>query len=167
MKKLLVTVIGATAAIGAFAGYPLQFESPSFTVGDTTIGALNTVHGNYWSAAADATNNTYAIEAAGTVTCPTPLENAPTQSLGVKTTFTKPLSLSVAENGAATAIGDGLYFDSLVKFTVCDSAPDTSSYDGAKIVLWLQEDEDVTTGSEEEADGSGVALGSVEDVVAV
>jgi uncharacterized repeat protein (TIGR02543 family) len=59
--------------------------------------------------------------------------------LSIKTTFGKPLSFAV--NGDGTDGNMGIYFDSLVKFTVCEEAPDTD-YDGAKIAMWLQEEYD-------------------------
>ena len=144
MKKLLVTVIGATAAIGAFAGYPLQFDT--FGDGAKSTNELNAVHGNYWYANPEATDNAYTIEAltsAGTLDggCPLPTGSTPNKALSIKTKFTNPLSANFVDGGAATNINDGLFFDSLVKFTVCDTAPETDSYDNAKIVMWLQEDE--------------------------
>ena len=144
MKKLLVTAIGAAAALGAFAAGEislLRFED--MERGGTTISALNTAQGTYWSADQDATNNTYEIvERAEAIVArqETAISQAPTNALSVKTTFGKPLSVNVVDGGTATNINAGLYFDSLVKFTVCEDEPVTTNYNGAKIVMWLQEE---------------------------
>ena len=147
MKKLLVTVIGVAAALGAFAdSYTNAQRFEGMTQGETSVSALNTqaISGTYWYEFADATKtNEYAIEAwASSWAVPHPdafaEESDPENALSVKTQFGKPLEFSVADGKTAMAIGDGLYFDSLVKFTVCEDDP-AQNYDGAKIVLWLQE----------------------------
>ena len=69
-------------------------------------------------------------------------EGAQDKYLSVKTKFGSPLLRS-----EEVAMGDGLYFDSLVKFTACDEAPTATSYDveggdKAKLIVWALEDED-------------------------
>lgn len=145
MKKLLVTAIGAAAALGAYAtDITTQLRFENMAEGETTVTALNTEHAaTYWSEGANATN-TYTVEArtAEIVAKQTAISGAPNKALSVKTTFGKPLSVNVVAGGAATAIGtEGIYFDSLVKFTVCEDTPD-QEYEGAKIVMWLQEQYD-------------------------
>ena len=153
MKKLLVTVIGAAAALGASAGNISTQRFETAATGSKTISELNTLAGGaYWSG--DGTTNTYTIAALSGNIYPEsqnrPL-GTPTQALEIKTTFGNPLTLNVADGGTATNIpSSGIYFDSLVKFTVCEDAP-TQEYEGAKIIMWLQEqyaaDGETTTGT--------------------
>ena len=147
MKKLLVTAIGAAVAFGAFAD-SMRFESA-----EDGVKTISTLPGgdSYWSELAGSTN-TYTVGAAGTI-APAPLPIAsegsqPNKALEIKTTFGKPLSLNAVSGGTATNINNGLYFDSLVKFTVCEDTPD-QEYSGAKIIMWLQEqyDGDNVTGT--------------------
>ena len=148
MKKLLVTAIGAAVAFGAFAA-PVssqRFEEATER-GPIELSGLNTLAGgNYWSDTRGATTNTYEIEAFGSYVQPTSL-GAPTNALKVATKFGQPLEVK-SKLGVGESIGDGLYFDSLVKFTVCDDDPSedicTNAYKDAKIVMWLKENEDQT-----------------------
>jgi len=145
MKKLLVMVIGAAAAFGASAIEDgVRFEGLERQA--ITADQLNTAAGNtYWSELANSTN-TYTVEEMGAYTTggghpaafvgPGILSS--TNALNVKTTFGKPLSFKANTDGTGASIGAGLYFDSLVKFTVCEEPPE-ETYDGAKIVMWLQE----------------------------
>lgn len=144
MKKLLVTAIGAAAALGAYAGVitgdPLRFNT--FELGSVTTNELNDAHGwTHWTDPTTATN-TYAIETMGSYKQrqEAAISTEPTKALSVKTTFGNPLTVNIKADGTATNIAEkGIYFDSLVKFTVCEDAPD-QTYDGAKIVMWLQEE---------------------------
>lgn len=150
MKKLLVTAIGAAAALGAYAGViggsPLRFNE--FNTGSVTTNELNATHGwTHWTDPTTVTN-TYTIEKMGTgsfvqrQTRDVDPNVNPTNALSVKTTFGKPLSVNINADGSATNITEnGIYFDSLVKFTVCEDTPD-QEYEGAKIVMWLQEQYD-------------------------
>ena len=155
MKKLLVAAMGIAAAYGAFADPYVRAERfDSFQVGDkpkvsAEVGDLSTT---YWSEGSDASKtNEYEIVAAGSISEPATQpdyytdKGEPAKALSVKTQFGKPLSFNVVAGATEKPIGDGLYFDSLVKFTVCDDPP-TQEYSGAKIVMWLQttEDESVT-----------------------
>ena len=81
MKKLLVTAIGAAAALGPFADFPLRFEG--MADGPVTTNELNATHGEYWTEAVDATNNTYAIQArtAEIVARQSSIDAAPTKEL--------------------------------------------------------------------------------------
>lgn len=165
MKKLLVTVVGAVTALGAFAALQsdtvLQFENLS--EGVITTNGLNTALGDYFSHGEGASNNTYTVSGA-TISCPVPsqITGNTTKALDIKTTFGNPLDVSVVAGGTAQDIGTGIYFDSLVKFTVCEDAP-TQTYDGAKIVMWLQSEDGtgptnlmVRAGYLSYSDGSGV-----------
>ena len=148
MKKLLVTVIGATAAIGAFAytntvRFVTDAASPDADALNAAAQSWNgAASGTYVSEYNDATKtNEYSI---GTLTGTLPtaryMYGAPTNELSVKTRFGKPLEFRVDPANSSKAIGSGLYFDSLVKFTVCDGEPeDQAAYNGAKIMMWLQE----------------------------
>ena len=151
MKKLLVTAIGAAAAFGAFAGTISQQRIGDITAtGGKTVAELNTALGNYWSEPAGATN-TYTVSDLSSIGQITPpIDPISGKSLDIKTTFGKPLSVDIVEGGTPTNIpSSGLYFDSLVKFTVCEDAP-ADTYSGAKIIMWLQEAQD----------GSGNATGT-------
>lgn len=72
--------------------------------------------------------------------------------LEVKTTFGNPLTRkATTEAGGIDFLKDSHYIDSLVKFTIFDTAPTfekdgAAVYDGAKLAIWLQEnDEDNPT----------------------
>lgn len=73
--------------------------------------------------------------------------------LEVKTTFGNPLTrkATTAAGGIELVNNDSHYIDSLVKFTIFDTAPTfekdgAAVYDGAKLAIWLQEnDEDNPT----------------------
>ena len=141
MKKLLITAI-ATAGMAfglraADAGYlaGTDFEdgavpSTGWTIpqddpGQTLVNTANTdvYSGNVPTQWTDSNHNKF---------------------LAVKTTFGKPISLDLA---TAQAMSDGAYFDSLVKMTVCDEAPAATTYAGAKIMVWAQENADGTATS--------------------
>lgn len=62
--------------------------------------------------------------------------------LDVKTTFGNPLERKARADGMGVSLSDGVYVDTLVKFTIFDSEPDFSKYDGAKLMAWLQEELD-------------------------
>ena len=146
MKKLLVAAIGAVAAYGASAGSisEQRFEDVTGELPlSMTISELNTLAGaqtqvGFWSG--DEITNTYKAVLASGFPQDKPL-GTPTKALEVKTKFGNPLSLNAIDGGSATNIpASGIYFDSLVKFTVCDDVPE-QAYDGAKIIMWLQESE--------------------------
>ena len=71
--------------------------------------------------------------------------------LEVKTTFGNPLTRKATTAAGGIDLADSHYIDSLVKFTIFDTAPtfekdDAAVYDGAKLAIWLQEnDEDNPT----------------------
>ncbi len=142
MKKLITTAIVAAAAFGAFAiETGVRFEELSR--GATTIDDLNEITGSYWSSTG--ADNTYEVydwvgEAKASYAHPAPWApegvQSSTNALSIKTTFGQPLQFAVNENNATANMG--IYFDSLVKFTVCEEAPETD-YSDAKIVMWLQE----------------------------
>lgn len=146
MKKLLVTAIGAAAALGASAGLisTQRFENVSGELPlAATISSLNALAGGtFWSG--DELTNTYTyVSCAGEAIDPQvdePPLGTPTKALEVKTTFGSPLTVNAIAGGSSTNIpASGIYFDSLVKFTVCEEEPE-QTYDGAKIIMWLQED---------------------------
>ncbi len=146
MKKLLVTAIGAAAALGASAGLisTQRFENVTGELPQAaTISSLNELAGGtFWSG--DELTNTYTyVSCAGESIDPQvdePPLGTPTKALEVKTTFGSPLTVNAIAGGSSTNIpASGIYFDSLVKFTVCEEEPE-QTYDGAKIIMWLQED---------------------------
>ena len=142
MKKLLVTAIGAAAAFGASAGLISTQRFETASLGATDISSLNTLAGgNYWSG--DELTNTYEIvSCAGEGFEPEEMPlGTPTKALSMKTTFGSPLTVkAIAGDNTSTNIpASGLYFDSLVKFTVCEEAPE-QTYKDAKIIMWLEEE---------------------------
>jgi len=152
MKKLLVAAMGIAAAYGAFADpFSVGKRFEGLTTDDTvTTNELNEAAGGgtYWTDPVSATN-TYTVKAMGSYTGSVPaiFENDdPANALEVKTTFGSPLAFNFMGDGGTTKkeIGDdGLYFDSLVKFTVCDGEPeDKEAYNNAKIMMWLQSNDD-------------------------
>jgi len=152
MKKLLVAAMGIAAAYGAFADpFSVGKRFEGLTVDEVvTTNELNEVAGGtYWTDPVGATN-TYTVKTMDAYggSRPAFFPVAPDNALEVKTTFGQPLKFNFMGDGGSTKkeIGaDGLYFDSLVKFTVCDSEPkDENAYSGAKIMMWLQSDEEET-----------------------
>ena len=152
MKKLLVAAIGAVAAYGASAGSiseqrfeNVQGELPrSMTISDLNTLAEAQTQAGFWSG--DEITNKYTAVTASGFPQGKPL-GTPTKALKVETKFGNPLSLNAIDGGTATNIpASGIYFDSLVKFTVCDGdgMPELN-YDNAKIVMWLQENEELHT----------------------
>ena len=155
MKKLIATAVVAAAAFGAFAiETGVRFEN--LERGTTTVAALNTaaneVHNTdnyiYWLGDVANTYTVYdwtaAEEKKASYAHPAPWASegvvSSTNALSVKTTFGKPLSFAV--NGDGSAGNMGIYFDSLIKFTVCEEAPEANLYEDAKIAMWLQEEYD-------------------------
>ena len=63
-------------------------------------------------------------------------------SVAVKTPLATPMDWTPA---AGAQDMSGLFFDSLVKFTACDADTETPEYDGAKLMVWVKENEDETT----------------------
>ena len=144
MKKLLVTAIGAAAALGASAGLisTQRFENVTGELPQAaTISSLNELAGgNFWSG--DELTNTYTYISCAGEAFPQDKPLGPaTKALEVKTTFGSPLTVkAIAGDNTSTNIpASGIYFDSLVKFTVCEEAPE-QTYDGAKIIMWLEEE---------------------------
>lgn len=66
--------------------------------------------------------------------------------LDVKTTFGNPLERKATADGTGVTLspvtGASFYIDTLVKFTIFDSEPEFSKYEGAKLMAWLQEELD-------------------------
>lgn len=141
MKKLLITAI-ATAGMA----FGLRAADAGFLAGtDFEDGAVPSTG---WTIPQDDPGQTLV----NTANTDAYSGNVPTQwtdsdhekFLAVKTTFGKPISLDLA---TAQAMSDGAYFDSLVKMTVCDEAPAATTYAGAKIMVWAQENADGTATS--------------------
>ena len=161
MKRLMTMLAAAGTALGLYAapyGNGSTFEvGDGATVGATTIAALNALTettGGYWATnGVPDTLSQLEVKAYGTgeaimgANRPAQFYDATQgedlklqdQYLAVKTTFGNPLSRKVLANGQPQAVGAGFYFDSLVKLTPTDEAPDTTSYTGAKNILWAQE----------------------------
>lgn len=154
MKKLMTTVSAVALAFGlhatdtgtSFEG--LTGDAPYdiyASTGELTAQAANQT---YW-----VTNGTEALTVvAGTsvtaeYTDPGDpsrpdqyIDNASSQGkyLSIKTTLGNPVTRNVSVGGAGTSIGDGFYFDSLVKFTAFDEDP-AIDLDGGKLAVWLKE----------------------------
>jgi len=150
MKKLLVAAMGIAAAYGAFAdpfSVGKRFEDLTVDATVTTNELNEAAGGTFWTDPVGATN-TYTVKTMDAYggSRPAFFPVAPNKALEVKTTFGSPLKFNFKEGDTQTIGDDGLYFDSLVKFTVCDAAPeDKDAYSGAKIMLWLQSDDDTVT----------------------
>ena len=156
MKKLLVAAMGIAAAYGAFAdpyinAVRLEGSGEKNLAGLEAAATITTKQGTHFGAPLDtAGTNQYAIAAlTGNPPVARPLmglgevfQANPTNELSVKTQFGKPLEFYVdpANTSNGKSIGNGLYFDSVVKFTVCDGDPE-QDYTDAKIVMWLQTNE--------------------------
>ena len=62
--------------------------------------------------------------------------------LKIKTTLGKPVTRNANVDGSTTSIGDGFYFDSLVRFTAFDSDPTIELGADGKLAIWLKEELD-------------------------
>ena len=163
MKKLLTLLSAATVAIGLYADGAFatgtSFEDPSCVAGtiiditQTTDDLGGNSGSNFWATNGSANVALRVVQGESrehTSNGDYPsqfyqdgeLEN--TKYLHVETTFGNAVARYATTNGTARLIGDGLYFDSLVKFTVFEECPtNTPSIDfsGAKIAVWVQEEE--------------------------
>ena len=160
MKKLMTLLSAATVALGLYAynDTGTSFEGASEgafllnTADDLPIGALGT-HTDLW-----ATNGVLALNVISNETaCPhhDAYANVPDQFkseqnskyLSIKSTFGNTLTRYINTNGSTESIGNGLYFDSMVKFTSFDQDPTNiaaiaTEFAGAKIAVWVQTTED-------------------------
>ena len=139
MKKLMVMLSAAAMSFGLFAadegfkagdGFESATAESAFTPSDP------------WSQGGS-TAGTYTVKAYGTgeaygkdVPAQYADDEANNNYLKVATTFGNPLLLNVPT--ADQTVGDGLYFDSLVKFTACDYEDDPT-YTDAKLLVYLKE----------------------------
>lgn len=173
MKKLMTTLFAAAAAFGLRAADPGAVSGTSFEgqpAGDYIItdgtGELPPAleeGQTYWETNETATltvvNGTSAegqFPGTGINRRPLAFENDyQNQYLKIKTTLGNPVTRNVGTNGLGIAIKkdgegayDGLYFDSLVKFTAFDSNPEIILGNDGKLAIWLEEklnDNDVPT----------------------
>lgn len=144
MKKLM-TLIGAVAMAFGLHADPLLTGVGFDTLEADT--ALDT-SGDYWTAWTAAEGEALTVkgwEAAGevyTAECGRPTlpegDGGSLNFLNVKTAFANPVYRNINTDGGAQAIGTGLYFDQLVKFTACDEDP-TEEYADGKLVVYTKE----------------------------
>ena len=143
MKKLMIALSAAAMAFGlrAAGGFIGGSNFESDTAGTIQAGSI-AADGGSWSTTDEGATLTVATEGvASGVSRPAKWEKDDNyQYLNDKTAFGKPLDFALA---TAQEIGEGVYFDSLVKFTACDETP-TFSDANAKLAVWLQENADGT-----------------------
>lgn len=162
MKKLMTMLSAVALAFGlraAEADTGTSFEGMAAGPLDTAsmTGELKSVEsGSYWSGTNE---NCEATVKEGTsrgretegVTPSQFDSHEQVRYLEVKTTFGNPLTRKATTAAGGIDLADSHYIDSLVKFTIFDTAPtfekdDAAVYDGAKLAIWLQEnDEDNPT----------------------
>lgn len=165
MKKLMTMLSAVALAFGLRAAEEIadtgtSFEGMAAGPLDTAsmTGELKSVEsGSYWSGTNENCEATVkegvsrGRETAGVT--PSQFDShEQMRYLEVKTTFGNPLTRkATTEAGGIDFLKDSHYIDSLVKFTIFDTAPTfekdgAAVYDGAKLAIWLQEnDEDNPT----------------------
>ena len=148
MKKLLIAIAAAATAIGTYAATAIG--GAGFDSGDTaekyTWDKDGGFNAKFWSGTADTTTLTSGDCGFLDDARPAGYAVSKTDFMAVKTTFGQPITQNILENGSGQLIGDGFYYDGLVKFTACDETPDLTAeaYEGAKIGFFplLDSDED-------------------------
>lgn len=139
MKKLMITLSAAVLAFGAFA-------DGAFIAGETFNDKSATTELTGWTGLTeDCAISTTPYTFSQIKSASTPDFNqgeVAGNNLTIKTPFNAPAFYSL---DSAHALNTQLYFDSLVKFTACDEAPDAASYAGAKLVVWVKEEESDNT----------------------
>lgn len=164
MKKLMTMLSAVALAFGLraaeIADTGTSFEGMAAGPLDTAsmTGELKSVEsGSYWSGTNENCEATVkegvsrGRETAGVTPSQFDLHEQ-VRYLEVKTTFGNPLTRkATTADGGIDFVKDSHYIDSLVKFTIFDTAPTfekdgAAVYDGAKLAIWLQEnDEDNPT----------------------
>ena len=153
MKKLMTMLSAAALAFGLRAADTgTSFEGMDAGPLDTAskVGELTPQEDgqSYWSATNE---NCAATVVAGQSIARSLEEKYPSQYieasqkkyLDVKTTFGNPLERKAKADGTGVALAENsFYIDTLVKFTIFDSEPEFSKYEGAKLMAWLQEELD-------------------------
>ena len=154
MKKLMTTMLAVAVGVSlhavGMASTGTSFEG--LDAGDydinATTGELSAQEAGqtYW--VTNGTDQTLTVVAGPSVATawddnpgvPTrPFTSGPQQKyLDIKTTLGNPVTRNVSVGGAGTSIGDGFYFDSLVKFTAFDG-DQVVNLDGGKLAIWLKE----------------------------
>ena len=142
MKKLMITLSAAAMAFGLFA------DGVTFPVGEnfnasTDIPATITGATGTDTAVSD---TAYTFSQENVAGLPDMFGEALAgNNLNIKTAFNAPIAYAPFGDDGQVLDATHLYFDSLVKFTACDEAPDMSSYTDAKLVVWVKEEEDGNT----------------------
>ena len=158
MKKLMTTMLAVAAGVGLHAVGIAANTGTSFE--GLTCDAPYDIYASTGELSAQEANETYWVTngtetltvVAGTSVATTWNDNAgvPTRPftsgpqdryLDIKTTLGNPVTRNVSVGGAGTSIGDGFYFDSLVKFTAFDDDPQVVA-NGEKLAIWLKENLD-------------------------
>ena len=151
MKKLITMIGAAAAAFGLYAdGFTYtgsNFEQAGWSAGDSVIGVADdgTEGASFWEQTQGDTESTAKIAAEGTGKGDLIGEwkdGGSTKVVDIKTKLDKPVFRNVLTTGAGVAMSDCVFFDSLVKFTACDEPVDVSSFAGAKLAVWIHEDEE-------------------------
>ena len=156
MKKLLTTMSAVALAMGLYANAPepaplsgTSFEGLAAGAYDIKQGGTSAAGGElgtfvdgtttYWE-----TNSTATLEVvneeSSVGTRPEAFDSYNQYNyLSIKTTLGNPVSRFIdSDHSQSVAIGDGLYFDSLVKFTAFDDDPLVVT-NNEKLAIWLKE----------------------------
>ena len=151
MKKLLIAIAAAATAIGTYAATAIG--GAGFDTADTADTYSWTQTGGFSSSTwvgADAegvmTRQTTGLSGFDADARPAGYNSKNDDGfMALKTTFGNPVT-QYANEGSIQRIGDGFYYDGLVKFTACDETPDLTAeaYKDAKIGFFplLESDED-------------------------
>jgi len=128
MKKLMIALTAVAAAFAAHAVTPIAGENFNGKTLDQLSG---------WTSLGDSdiSSTAYSFGKSGTVGAPDPYRlDAAAENLAIKTPLTTPAYYSITQQSMA-----GVYFDSLVKFTACDTDAEVPAGSDAKIMVWTKE----------------------------
>ena len=151
MKKLITTMSAVAVALSLSAAGTLptgtSFEGltadtaydPTTNTGELSAQGSGV---SYWSytTATDAVKVVASTAPGNPADRPTAYVSASQDNcLSIKTTLGNPISRYVNADKSAQSIGNGIYFDSFVKFTAFDGDAPALSSDG-KLAIWLKEE---------------------------
>ena len=150
MKKLMVAVVSAASAIFAFGDLPhgADFEANGYVVGESFTNYLNkaddgvaTTGGRYWQSSGEEIGSIATNELGGPVgvdVVPDYFTNAVSNCKYLQLDSGKTRLLrNIASDGTAVSMstGDGIYLDTLVKFSAASSLLDSDFETGDKLAI--------------------------------
>ena len=156
MKKLVIALAAAATTMFSFGDLPTGTSFEAFSVGPKTVGDIVTKDDTgdqdgqykYWYSTATESDELGAItnDVASGVSRPDMFANESSNTNSLQIDTTAPLVRTAlpntgVSNVTAVAIGDGIYLDTLVKFTAADEAFAENLTGGDKIAIEYVEHE--------------------------